>query len=82
MQNGYAEEVLLIFHWMQLYGVLPDVANMLCVLPACSHLDALQRGACCHVCSLVHGFVNETSVCNALIDMYSQSVRHRRKTLV
>ncbi|XP_062160599.1 pentatricopeptide repeat-containing protein At3g16610 isoform X2 [Alnus glutinosa] len=70
--NGYAEEVLLVFHRMQLSAVQPDVATMLCVLPACSHLAALQHGACGHSYSLVHGFVTETSVCNALIDMYSK----------
>lgn len=72
MQNGYAEEVLLVFRWMQLCAVQPDVATMLCILPACSHLAALQHGACGHGYSLVRGFVTETSVCNALIDMYSK----------
>lgn len=72
MQNGYAEEVLLIFHQMQLCGIDPDLATMLGVLPACSHLAAFQHGACGHGYSIAHGFVTETSICNALIDMYSK----------
>lgn len=72
MQNGYAEEVLRIFHRMQLSGIDPDLATMLGVLPASSHLAALQHGACGHGYSIVHGFVAETSICNALIDMYSK----------
>ncbi|KAB1212133.1 hypothetical protein CJ030_MR5G004759 [Morella rubra] len=72
MQNGYAEEVLLIFHQMQLCGIDPDLATLLGVLPACSHLAAFQHGGCGHGYSIVHGFVTETSICNALIDMYSK----------
>ncbi|KAL6178302.1 hypothetical protein ACLB2K_049820 [Fragaria x ananassa] len=72
VQNGYAKEALLIFHQMQLSGIDPDLATMAGVLPACSHLAALQHGACGHGYSIVRGFVNDTSICNALIDMYSK----------
>ncbi|CAN6584738.1 unnamed protein product [Malus baccata var. baccata] len=72
VQNGYAKEALLMFHNMQLSGINPDVATMKGVLPACSHLAALQHGACGHAYSIVHGFCTDTSICNALIDMYSK----------
>lgn len=72
VQNGYAEKALLIFRQMQLSGTDPDLATMTGLLPACSHLAALQHGACCHGYSVVRGFTTDTSICNAIIDMYSK----------
>ncbi|CAL9031786.1 unnamed protein product [Prunus brigantina] len=72
VQNGYAKEALLIFHHMQLSGFDPDLATMVGVLPACSHLAALQHGACGHAYSIVHGFGTDIPICNVLIDMYSK----------
>lgn len=72
VQNGSAEKALLIFRQMQLSGIDPDVATMIGLLPACSHLAALQHGACCHGYSVVRGFTADTSICNAIIDMYSK----------
>ncbi|CAL0312327.1 unnamed protein product [Lupinus luteus] len=71
VQNGYADKALLIFRQM-LSGTDPDVATMIGLLPACSHLAALQHGACCHGYSVVRGFTKETSISNAIIDMYSK----------
>ncbi|KAL5859396.1 hypothetical protein ACOSQ4_000692 [Xanthoceras sorbifolium] len=71
-QNGYAQEALHIFHEMQLSGIEPDLATMVSVLPTCSHLVASQHGACGHGFSIVRGFIADTSICNALIDMYSK----------
>ncbi|XP_048328871.2 pentatricopeptide repeat-containing protein At3g16610 isoform X2 [Ziziphus jujuba] len=70
VQNGYAEECLLTFHQMQLSGIEPDLTTMVSVLPACSHLAALQHGACAHGHSIIHGFATDSSIRNALIDMY------------
>ncbi|KAJ8755667.1 hypothetical protein K2173_022262 [Erythroxylum novogranatense] len=75
MQNGNAEEALQIFRKMLLSGIGPDLATMVSVLPACSHLAAFQRGRCCHCYAIVRGFTAETSVCNALIDMYAKCGR-------
>ncbi|KAL5792091.1 hypothetical protein ACOSP7_000685 [Xanthoceras sorbifolium] len=61
-----------IFHEMQLSGIEPDLATMVSVLPTCSHLVASQHGACGHGFSIVRGFIADTSICNALIDMYSK----------
>ncbi|XP_019458274.1 PREDICTED: pentatricopeptide repeat-containing protein At3g16610 [Lupinus angustifolius] len=72
VQNGFADNALLIFRQMQSSGTDPDVATMIGLLPACSHLAALQHGACCHGYSVVRGFTTETSICNAIIDMYSK----------
>ncbi|KAK2649884.1 hypothetical protein Ddye_017373 [Dipteronia dyeriana] len=72
LQNGYAQEVLHIFQEMQLSGIEPDSATMVSVLPICSHLASPQHGACGHGFSIARGFVADTSICNALIDMYSK----------
>ncbi|XP_060201223.1 pentatricopeptide repeat-containing protein At3g16610 [Lycium barbarum] len=72
VQNGYAEESLRIFRLMQLSRVEPESATVMGILPACSHLAALQLGVCTHGYSIVRGFTEDVSICNALIDMYSK----------
>lgn len=72
VQNGYAEECLLTFHQMQLSGIEPEMATMVSILPVCSHMAALQHGACAHGYSIIHGFATDSSIRNALIDMYSK----------
>ncbi|XAR50830.1 hypothetical protein NMG60_11005277 [Bertholletia excelsa] len=71
-QNGKVDEALVIFHKMLLSGINPDVETMVALLPACSYVAALQYGSCVHCYSVVCGYANETSICNALIDMYSK----------
>ncbi|QCE15046.1 structure-specific endonuclease subunit SLX1 [Vigna unguiculata] len=75
VQNGYAEKAVLIFRQMQLSGTDPDSATMIGLLPACSHLAAVQHGICCHGYSVVRGFTANTSICNAIIDMYAKCGR-------
>ncbi|CAN1305803.1 Putative pentatricopeptide repeat-containing protein At3g23330 [Linum perenne] len=72
VQNGYAEEALRMFYKLQRSGIDPDMATMTGILPACSHLAALQHGYCSHSYAIVHGFTASTIVCNALIDMYAK----------
>ncbi|XP_049402511.1 pentatricopeptide repeat-containing protein At3g16610 [Solanum stenotomum] len=72
VQNGHAEEALQILRMMQSSGVEPESATVMGILPACSHLAALQLGVCTHGYSIVRGFTEDVSVCNALIDMYSK----------
>lgn len=71
-QNGKAKEALVTFQEMKLSGLEPDSTTLVSFLPACSHLAALQHGACGHCYSIVSGFSTDTSICNALIDMYSK----------
>ncbi|KAI8558505.1 hypothetical protein RHMOL_Rhmol04G0099500 [Rhododendron molle] len=71
-QNGKAKEALVTFQEMKLSGLEPDSTTLVSFLPACSHLAALQHGACGHCYSIVSGFSMDTSICNALIDMYSK----------
>lgn len=75
VQNGNAEEALFIFRKMQQSRIVPDIATLLGVLPACAHLCALQHGRCNHGYVTVHGFASDISICNALIDMYSKCGR-------
>lgn len=74
-QSGKAEEALDIIQKMQSLGIDPDLATMVGLLPACAQLAAIQHGACCHSSSIVRGFTDDTSICNALIDMYSKCGR-------
>ncbi|CAN6462884.1 unnamed protein product [Victoria cruziana] len=72
VQNGNANEALHIFSNMQLEGVEPDIATMVGVLPACAQLSATKHGQCSHSYIVVRGFSWDTSINNALIDMYSK----------
>ncbi|KAF8684368.1 hypothetical protein HU200_044257 [Digitaria exilis] len=75
VQNGKAEEAFIVFKKMQACNVEPDVATMVSLIPACSHLAALQHGRCSHGSVVVRGFASETSISNALIDMYAKCGR-------
>ncbi|RLN16884.1 pentatricopeptide repeat-containing protein [Panicum miliaceum] len=75
VQNGKAEEAFLVFKKMQACNVAPDVATMVSLIPACSHLAALQHGRCSHGSVIIRGLAIETSICNALIDMYAKCGR-------
>ncbi|CAL4926493.1 unnamed protein product [Urochloa decumbens] len=75
VQNGKAEEAFLVFKKMQACNVEPDVATMVSLIPACSHLAALQHGRCSHGSVIIRGLASETSICNALIDMYAKCGR-------
>ncbi|GAU12276.1 hypothetical protein TSUD_141840 [Trifolium subterraneum] len=66
VQNGYAEKALLIFRQMQSLGIEPHLETMIALLPACSHLAALQHGNCCHGYAVVRGF---TSINNKLQEL-------------
>eukprot|EP01018_Ginkgo_biloba_P003474 Gb_25271 [translate_table: standard] len=79
-QNGHTNEALTLFHQMQLAGVKPDSFTMVSVLPACSHLGALQQGKIIHAYIIRSQFELDV-VCTALIDMYVKcgSVQNARK---
>jgi pentatricopeptide repeat protein len=75
VQNGKADEAFVVFKKMQTCNVEPDVATMVSLIPACSHLAALQHGRCSHGSVIIRGLATETSICNALIDMYAKCGR-------
>lgn len=72
IQNGNAEEALDVFREMVSSSMEVDAATMVGVIPACSHLAALQHGKCNHAYITSHGLASDSSICNALIDMYAK----------
>ncbi|KAL2325048.1 hypothetical protein Fmac_024106 [Flemingia macrophylla] len=72
VQNGAPEDALVLLREMQMKdGIRPNNVSLVSVLPACGLLAGLIGG------KQVHGFaikmeLNNASVCNALIDMYSK----------
>jgi len=80
-QNGRAKEALRVFHQMLMSHSKPDSITMVGVLPACSHLGALQQGKSFHDYIIRSGFESDVSVATALIDMYAKcgSIQIARK---
>ncbi|RWW01180.1 hypothetical protein BHE74_00017560 [Ensete ventricosum] len=72
IQNGNAEEALDVFREMVSSSMEVDAATMVGVIPACSYLAALHHGKCNHAYITTHGLASDSSVCNALIDMYAK----------
>ncbi|KFK39000.1 hypothetical protein AALP_AA3G187000 [Arabis alpina] len=72
VENCRAEESLRLFNEMKSSGIRPDITTLLGILTACSHLAALGPGSSCHGYCVVHGFATNTSICNALMDMYTK----------
>ncbi|XP_010468211.1 PREDICTED: pentatricopeptide repeat-containing protein At3g16610-like [Camelina sativa] len=72
VENCRPEESLRLFHDMKSSGVRPDITTLLGVLNACSHLAALGHGSSCQGYCVVHGYSAYTSICNALMDMYTK----------
>lgn len=72
VQNGIAEAALQTFHKMQLSRVEPELATMMGLLPAFSHMAALRHGYCGHGYSIIRGFILDVSIANTLVDMYAK----------
>eukprot|EP01018_Ginkgo_biloba_P018799 Gb_11545 [translate_table: standard] len=72
VQNGRANEALILFNEMQLQGIKSDSVTITSLLPACAHLLALQQGKRIHGYILRNGFESDVIVGTALIDMYAK----------
>ncbi|KAK9055286.1 hypothetical protein SSX86_026368 [Deinandra increscens subsp. villosa] len=72
-RNGSNTDALQMFHMMQQAGVKPDWISLLSVLPVCTQLGALELGKWIHFYAEKNGFLQKTSLCNALIEMYAKS---------
>ncbi|XP_077240034.1 tetratricopeptide repeat (TPR)-like superfamily protein [Tasmannia lanceolata] len=72
VQNGNCSLGLKMFSEMKAEGVIPDMATMLGVLPACSFLAAKLHGKEIHGSILKCGLECEVPVGNALVEMYSK----------
>ncbi|KAG6639512.1 hypothetical protein I3843_10G100600 [Carya illinoinensis] len=70
-QNDHFLEALFFLHLMVLDGIKPDGVTFASVLPACSHLEMLDRGKEIHAYVLKNTNLPENSfVGSALVDMY------------
>ncbi|ESQ48274.1 hypothetical protein EUTSA_v10022175mg [Eutrema salsugineum] len=72
LENYQAEESLRLFHDMKSSGIQTNITTLVGVLTACSHLAALGHGSSCHGYCVVHGYAINTTICNALMDMYTK----------
>eukprot|EP01018_Ginkgo_biloba_P040301 Gb_16664 [translate_table: standard] len=80
-QNGRADEALKLFRRMLWAGVKPNSVTIAGVLPACSHLAALQQVKEIHNHIIRIGYEIDVFVGSALVDMYAKcgSVEVARK---
>ncbi|KAJ6354569.1 hypothetical protein OIU77_005221 [Salix suchowensis] len=69
--GSYADAVD-VFRQMQIVGVEPDEISIISVLPACAQLGALEVGKWIHIYCDRNGLLRKTSICNALMEMYSK----------
>eukprot|EP01018_Ginkgo_biloba_P030649 Gb_26651 [translate_table: standard] len=73
VQNGYANEALILFNKMQLAGAKPDSITVASVISACTHLADFQQGKGIHDYIINNRFESDVSVGTALVDMYSKA---------
>ncbi|KAM7271648.1 hypothetical protein ACFE04_030862 [Oxalis oulophora] len=73
-QNGFFKEALDLFHDMQVVGgdVCPNYVTLVSVLPAISHLGALELGKWVHLYAEKKGIEIDDKFGSALVDMYSK----------
>eukprot|EP01018_Ginkgo_biloba_P030288 Gb_21435 [translate_table: standard] len=72
VQNGYANEALMLFHQMQLAKVTPNSVTMVSVLPAYARLSDLHQGKLIHDYIIKSGFESDVSVVTSLVAMYAK----------
>eukprot|EP01018_Ginkgo_biloba_P007395 Gb_14172 [translate_table: standard] len=71
-QIEYASDALALLYTMQLADMKPNLVTVVCALPACAHLGALQQGKMVHGYIIRSGFESDITVGTALIDMYAK----------
>ncbi|TVU13291.1 hypothetical protein EJB05_40335, partial [Eragrostis curvula] len=73
MQNGLANEAINTYNHMQRHeGLKPIQGTFVSVLPACSHLGALQQGMRMHALAVKTGLFLDVYVGTCLIDLYAK----------
>ncbi|CAL5369500.1 unnamed protein product [Camellia sinensis] len=71
VHNRHWDVSLDAFREMQLAGFNPDAVSIVCVLSACSELEAILPGKSAHAYSLKNGFDFNLNVSNTLLAFYS-----------
>ncbi|KAH7578083.1 hypothetical protein JRO89_XS01G0338600 [Xanthoceras sorbifolium] len=75
-QNGHYEEALSMFLEMETEkGSRPNAVTIASVMPACSHLGALEVGKRIEKYARENGFFNNIYVSNAVLEMYARCGR-------
>ncbi|KAG9443614.1 hypothetical protein H6P81_014954 [Aristolochia fimbriata] len=72
-QNGYGVEALSLFSQLKIAGVKPTPYVFSSALSACTKTEYIDLGKQLHADVLKWGFLSETFVGNALINLYSRS---------
>ncbi|KAF0917987.1 hypothetical protein E2562_021684 [Oryza meyeriana var. granulata] len=72
-QSGDLQAALQMFRCMTRAAVLPNAFTYAALIAACSSSRALQAGRQLHARLFKFALEHDTSVCNALVDLYSKS---------
>lgn len=72
-RSGDLQSALQMFRSMTRAAVLPNAFTYAALISACSSFRALQPGRQIHARLFKFGLEHDTSVCNALVDLYSKS---------
>jgi pentatricopeptide repeat protein len=76
MQNGLANDAINMYNHMQTHeGLKPIQGTFVSVLPAYSHLGALQQGVQMHTLAVKTGLYLDVYVGTCLIDLYAKCGR-------
>ncbi|XP_059068267.1 pentatricopeptide repeat-containing protein At4g13650-like [Cryptomeria japonica] len=71
-RHGFPQEAVTLFYHMQQTGLQPDKFTFASVLPACAKMGALEQGMDIHQSIMEGGFLSDTIVGNALVDVYAK----------
>lgn len=84
IQNGFADEALLLFDRMKESGMEPDHFILVGILTPCADLAALKQGKKNHGAVDRLGYQHDVFVGSALVDMYAKcrSVEGARKVFL
>ncbi|GKV01556.1 hypothetical protein SLEP1_g14103 [Rubroshorea leprosula] len=74
-QNGLASEAIEVYQMMQSNGIIPNQGTWVSILPAYSHLGALQQGLKVHGQEFKNSLYLDVFVGTCLIDMYGKCGR-------
>ncbi|GLU09255.1 hypothetical protein SLE2022_261250 [Rubroshorea leprosula] len=74
-QNGLASEAIEVYQMMQSNGIIPNQGTWVSILPAYSHLGALQQGLKVHGQVFKNSLYLDVFVGTCLIDMYGKCGR-------
>ncbi|MCO5568555.1 hypothetical protein L7F22_022254 [Adiantum nelumboides] len=72
LECGKASRALELFNELLLEGIEPNSIVCLCVLKACSNIEAMEEGLLIHVLIVQMGFESNKAIENSLVDLYAK----------